>query len=120
MHCNYCGVREVYEMMVDMKGFVEYEDKQYPFSFSDSTLNLYPDKFDSKSIEEWFTPYERGEVIENIQLHGITANRKNVIFEVLNNILIKKDFYHLMCILFLNMIQHVISLILRMENINIT
>ena len=38
-------------MMVDMKGFVEYEDKQYPFSFSDSTLNLYPDKFDSKSIE---------------------------------------------------------------------
>lgn len=69
-------------MMVDMKGFVEYEDKQYPFSFSDSTLNLYPDKFDSKSIEEWFAPYERGEVIENIQLHGITANRKNVIFEV--------------------------------------
>lgn len=26
-HCNYFGVREVYEMMVDMKGFVEYEDK---------------------------------------------------------------------------------------------
>ena len=42
-------------MMVDMKGFVEYEDKQYPFSFSDSTLNLYPDKFDSKSIEEWLS-----------------------------------------------------------------
>lgn len=68
--------------MVDMKGFVEYEDKRYPFSFSDSRLDLYPDKFNSKSIEEWFAPFERGKVIENIQLHGVTANRKNVIFEV--------------------------------------
>ena len=68
--------------MDDMKGFVEYENKRYPFSFSDSRLDLYPDKFDSKSIEEWFAPFERGEVIENIQLHGITANKKTVIFEV--------------------------------------
>lgn len=44
-------------MMVDMKGFVEYEDKQYPFSFSDSTLNLYPDKFDSKSEEKLLKIY---------------------------------------------------------------
>lgn len=68
--------------MIDMKGFVEYEDKRYPFSFSNSRLDLYPDKFDSKSIEEWFAPFERGKVIENIHLHGVTANRKNVIFEV--------------------------------------
>lgn len=68
--------------MVDMKGFVKYEDKRYPFSFSDSRLDLYPDKFGSKSIAEWFASFERGEVIEHIQLHGITANKKNVIFEV--------------------------------------
>ena len=27
--------------MIDMKGFVEYEDKRYPFSFSNSRLDLY-------------------------------------------------------------------------------
>lgn len=74
--------KEEYETMVSMKGFVEYQDKRYPFSFFDLKLDLYPDKFDSKSITEWFASFERGKVIENIQLHGITTDRKNVIFEV--------------------------------------
>lgn len=68
--------------MVDIKGFIEYEDKRYPFSFSDSRLELYSDKFDSKSIAGCFALFERGEIIENIQLRGITVNKRNIIFEV--------------------------------------
>lgn len=35
--------------MESMKGFVTFEDKKYPFSFSGERLALYPDEFSSQS-----------------------------------------------------------------------
>ena len=64
--------------MNDIKGFVTFEGKQYPFSFSDEILNLYPDKFDPQSLDKMLASFERGKTIENILLHGITLNRKNI------------------------------------------
>ena len=65
-----------------MKGFVTFEDKKYPFSFSGERLALYPDEFSSQSLQEFFAPFERGNTIKDIELNGITANRKKVVFEV--------------------------------------
>lgn len=44
--------------MNDIKGFLTFEDKKYPFSFSDEILNLYPDKFDPQSLEKMMAPFE--------------------------------------------------------------
>lgn len=68
--------------MESMKGFVTFEDKKYPFSFSGERLALYPDEFSSQSLQEFFAPFERGNTIKDIELNGITANRKKVVFEV--------------------------------------
>nr|WP_317363806.1 hypothetical protein [uncultured Blautia sp.] len=68
--------------MDNMKGFVTFEDKKYPFSFSNKRLELYPDKFDSQFRQELFNYFERGKTIKDIELHGVTANRNNVVFEV--------------------------------------
>lgn len=62
--------------MESMKGFVTFEDKKYPFSFSGERLALYPDEFSSQSLQEFFAPFERGNTIKDIELNGITANRK--------------------------------------------
>ena len=56
--------------------------RDIPFHFLIQGWIYTPINLIQKSIEEWFAPFERGKVIENIYLHGVTANRKNVIFEV--------------------------------------
>ena len=50
-----------------MKGFVTFEDKKYPFSFSGERLALYPDEFSSQSLQEFFAPFERGNTIKDIE-----------------------------------------------------
>lgn len=56
--------------MESMKGFVTFEDKKYPFSFSGERLALYPDEFSSQSLQEFFAPFERGNTIKDIELNG--------------------------------------------------
>ena len=68
--------------MESMKEFVTFEDKKYPFSFSGERLELYPDEFSSQSLQGFFAPFERGNTIKDIELNGVTANRKKVVFEV--------------------------------------
>ncbi|MEG0385914.1 MAG: hypothetical protein RR639_08535 [Hydrogenoanaerobacterium sp.] len=68
--------------MENLKGFLTFGGKEYPFSYSDAKLNLYPSEFDPQSLKRLFAPIERGKKIENIELCGVTAGRKNVIFEV--------------------------------------
>lgn len=55
--------------MESMKGFVTFEDKKYPFSFSGERLALYPDEFSSQSLQEFFAPFERGNTIKDIELN---------------------------------------------------
>ena len=59
-----------------------WKNPSYPFSFSGERLALYPDEFSSQSLQEFFAPFERGNTIKDIELNGITANRKKVVFEV--------------------------------------
>ncbi len=68
--------------MNELKGFITYNDENYQFSYSDSVLNLYPQKRTPISLGELFSQFERGQVIKDIELEGKTSRGNNVIFEV--------------------------------------
>lgn len=102
--------------MESMKGFVTFEDKKYPFSFSGERLALYPDEFSSQSLQEFFAPFERGNTIKDIELNGITANRKKVVLKYPSNIRMRKDFFRSMYIQSMNMIHCITSSTQKMVN----
>lgn len=68
--------------MEDLKGFLTFDEKEYPFSYSDGILELYPREIVPQSLANLFAPFERGKAIERIELRGTTAGRKSVVFEV--------------------------------------
>lgn len=67
-----------------LRGFVTYKEKKYPFLYENKRLNLFPEEYEPltlSAIAVW-TACERGKTIENVELRGTSVNNKDVIFNV--------------------------------------
>ncbi len=82
--------------MEELNGYVLINNKRYPFAFTDDKLKIYPivengdiaikDKeYDELVPEVLVRKYERGNIIDEIELRGTLTNGHDVIFKVYDN-----------------------------------
>ena len=82
--------------MEELNGYVLINNKRYPFAFTDDKLKIYPivengdiaikDKeYDELVPGVLVRKYERGNIIDEIELRGTLTNGHDVIFKVYDN-----------------------------------